>query len=219
MQSRLRMLLLPALCLLMIACACSRRPSSTADVPRVISPSYVISVAPFTQPINASQLIAGHIPDNQGRIADEQLPSLDRRFQTVLNAGAKRQYKFINAIDLPKDLTRFHSSEQPQALPLWVAYGKKQGAQLLLVPQVLDWHERQGSKAGVTQPAHVRVEFFLINIANGNVMSRSVFEEQQEGLVDNLLNVGTFFKRHGQWVTAEDLSEDGMRKAVKDMGL
>ena len=219
MQSRLRMLLLPALCLLMIACACSRRPSSTADVPRVISPSYVISVAPFTQPINASQLITGHIPDNQGRIADEQLPSLDSRFQTVLNADSKRQYKFINTIDLPKDLTRFHSSEQPQALPLWIAYGKKQGAQLLLVPQVLDWHERQGSNAGVTQPAHVRVEFFLINIANGHVMSRSVFEEQQEGLVDNLLNVGTFFKRRGQWVTAEDLSEDGMHKAVKDLGL
>ena len=137
----------------------------------------------------------------------------------MLNAGSKRQYKFINTVDLPKDLTRFHSSEQPQALPLWIAYGKKQGAQLLLVPQVLDWHEREGSTAGVTQPAHVRVEFFLINVANGLVMSRSVFEERQEGLVDNLLNVGTFFKRRGQWVTAEELSEDGMHKAVKDMGL
>ena len=219
MQSRLRMLLLPTLCLLMIACACSRRPSSTADVPRVISPSFVVSVAPFTQPINASQLITGHIPDNQGRIADEQLPSLDRRFQAMLNTDSKRQYKFINTIDLPKDLTSFHSSEQPQALPLWIAYGKKQGAQLLLVPQVLDWHERQGSTAGVTQPAHVRVEFFLINIASGYVMSRSVFEERQEGLADNLLKMGEFFKRHGQWVTAEELSEDGMRKAVKDMGL
>ena len=50
-------------------------------------------------------------------------------------------------------------------------------------------------------------------------MSRSVFEEKQEGLVDNLMNVGTFFKRRGQWVTAEELTEDGMRKAVKDMGL
>ncbi|WP_374288790.1 hypothetical protein [Desulfovibrio desulfuricans] len=219
MQSRLRILLLPALCLLVIACACSRRPTSTADVPRVISPSYVISVAPFTQPINTSQLITGHIPENQGRIADEMLPSLDRRLQSVLTADTKRQYKFINAIDLPRDLTRFHSSEQPQALPLWIAYGKKQGAQLLLVPQVLDWHEREGSTAGVTEPAHVRVEFFLINIANGYVMSRSVFEERQEGLADNLLNVGTFFKRHGQWVTAEELSVDGMHKAVKDMNL
>ena len=65
----------------------------------------------------------------------------------------------------------------------------------------------------------MRVEFFLINIANGYVMSRSVFEERQEGLADNLLNVGTFFKRHGQWVTAEELSVDGMHKAVKDMNL
>ena len=131
MQSRLRMLLLPALCLMLIACACSRRPTSTADVPRVISPSYVISVAPFTQPINASQLITGRIPDNQGRIADEQLPSLDRRFRNVLTTDSKRQFKYIDTIDLPRDLTRFHSSEQPQALPLWIAYGKKQGAQLL----------------------------------------------------------------------------------------
>ena len=219
MQSRLRMLLLPALCLMLIACSCSRRPTSTAYVPRVISPSYVISVAPFTQPINASQLITGRIPDNQGRIADEQLPSLDRRFRNVLTTDSKRQFKYIDTIDLPRDLTRFHSSEQPQALPLWIAYGKKQGAQLLLVPQILDWHERQGSTAGVTEPAHVRVEFFLINVANGSIMSRSVFEEKQEGLVDNLMNVGTFFKRRGQWVTAEELTEDGMRKAVKDMGL
>ena len=111
MQSRLRMLLLPALCLILIACACSRRPTSTADVPRVISPSYVISVAPFTQPINASQLITGRIPDNQGRIADEQLPSLDRRFRNVLTTDSKRQFKYIDTIDLPRDLTRFHSSE------------------------------------------------------------------------------------------------------------
>ena len=65
----------------------------------------------------------------------------------------------------------------------------------------------------------MRVEFFLINVANGSIMTRSVFEEKQEGLVDNLMNVGTFFKRRGQWVTAEELTEDGMRKAVKDMGL
>ena len=219
MQSRLHILLLLALCLVLATSACSRRPRSTADVPRSLSQSYAVSVAPFTQPINTSQLITGHIPDNQGRIADEQLPSLDRQFQSLLTAETKRQYTFINALDLPKDLTKFHSSEQPQALPLWVAYGKKQKAQLLLVPQVLDWHEREGSNAGVTQSAHVRVEFFLINIATGTVVDRSVYEEKQEGLVDNLLNVGSFIKRKGQWVTAEQLSIEGMRKAVKDLGL
>lgn len=219
MQSRLHIMLLLALCLILAVGACSRRTRSAADVQRTLPPSYAVSVAPFTQPINASQLITGHIPENQGRVADEQLPALDRQFRSVLSAGSKRHYRFTNALDLPADLTRFHSSEQPQALPVWVAYGKKHNAQMLLVPQVLNWNEREGSNAGVTRSAHVRIEFFLINIATGSIANRSVFEEKQEGLVDNLLNVHSFIKRKGQWITAEELSVEGMRKALKDLGL
>lgn len=219
MLSRLRLLLLPALIIALIACACSRRPRSTADVPRTVSQAYVVHVAPFTQPITSGQLITGHIPEPQGRIAEEQLPSLDQQMRTILSTETKRRYKFITAVDHPKDLTRFHSSGQPQALPLWLAYGKKQGAQLLLVPQVLDWHEREGSGAGVINPAHVRVEFFLLNVDKGLIMGRSVFEEKQQGLVDNLLNVGSFIQRRGQWVTAEQLCVEGIRKAAKDLGL
>lgn len=84
---------------------------------------------------------------------------------------------------------------------------------------MLDWHQREGSKAGVTNAAHVRVEFFLLRVDEGEVASRSVYDEQQVGLADNLLNMGTFIKRRGQWVTAEQLAAEGMRKAVKDMGL
>ena len=92
-------------------------------------------------------------------------------------------------------------------------------ARNMLVPQVLDWHEREGSEAGVTSSAHVRVEFFLLNIDNESLGPRSVFEEKQVGLTENLLTVGEFFKRKGQWVSARQLSVDGMRKAVKELGL
>lgn len=219
MRTRLHMALLLMLALALALTACNRRPRSTADVPRPISSSYRISVAPFTQPINASQLILGHIPENQGRIPQDLLAALDMKLREVLLTGTKRQYHFIAPRNMPRDLTTFHSSEQPQALPLWVAYGKKQGAQLLLIPQILDWHEREGSKAGVTQSAHVRAEFFLLKVDDGTLMNRSIFEEKQVGLTENLLTVGTFFKRGGAWVTAEELTVDGMRKAVKDMGL
>ena len=208
MRTRLHISLLILLCLV-LAVSCARRPRSTAEVPRSISSTYKISVAPFTQPTNASQLIVGRIPEDQGRM----------KLREVLISGTKRQYTFIARQNLPPDLTTFHSSEQPQALPLWVAYGKKQGAQLLLIPQVLDWHQREGSKAGVTESAHVRVEFFLLKVDDGSLMNRSIFEEKQVGLTENLLTVGSFFKRRGTWVTAEDLTVDGMRKAVKDLGL
>ena len=218
MRTRLHISLLILLCLV-LAVSCARRPRSTAEVPRSISSTYKISVAPFTQPTNASQLIVGRIPEDQGRIPADMLSALDMKLREVLISGTKRQYTFIARQNLPPDLTTFHSSEQPQALPLWVAYGKKQGAQLLLIPQVLDWHQREGSKAGVTESAHVRVECFLLKVDDGSLMNRSIFEEKQVGLTENLLTVGSFFKRRGTWVTAEDLTVDGMRKAVKDLGL
>ena len=219
MHNRLNILLLIILSLVMVLGACSKRPRSTADVPRNLSATYTITVAPFTQPVNASQLIMGRIPEDQGRIPEDMLTALDMRLRHVLTTQTNRQYKFIGQRSLPQNTTSFHSSEQPQALPLWVAYGKKQGAQLLLIPQVLDWHEREGSKAGVTQSAHVRVEFFLLRVDTGSIMDRSVFEEKQAGLAENLLNMGSFLKRKGQWVTAEELTVDGMSKAVKDLGL
>ena len=65
----------------------------------------------------------------------------------------------------------------------------------------------------------MRVEFFLLKVGDGTLMNRSIFEEEQVSLTENLLTAGSFFKRKGAWVTAEELAVDGMRKAVKDMGL
>lgn len=208
------------LCLVLaLAFACTRRPTSTADVPRLIPTSYKITVAPFTQPRNAVDLIMGRIPESQGVIDIATLANLDSRLRNVLQSQTKRAYKFSQLAPRKLTATRFKSAEQPKGLQQWVDIGKKQGAQLLLVPMVLDWHQREGSRAGVTTPAHTRVEFFLVKVADGTVMNRSVFEEEQTGLVNNLLNVGDFVKRHGAWVTAEELAEEGMLKAVKDLGL
>lgn len=216
---RRRLLILLAFCILIAISACNHRVRSTADVPRTLSPSITVFVAPFTQPITTGQLITGSIPEPQGRISLEQLASLDQQIRTLLSTETRHSYKFLTSLDFPHTLMAFHSSGQPQGLPLWIAYGKKQGAQLLLVPLVLDWHEREGSGAGVTSSAHVRVEFFLINVEKELVMGRSIFEEKQQGLVDNLLTVGSFLKRGGQWVTAERLCTDGIRKAARDLGL
>ncbi|MDE7241794.1 hypothetical protein [Desulfovibrio sp.] len=214
-----RLSILLAGVLLLTLAACARQPGSTADVPRHVSQGHRISVAPFTQPLHPGQLIVGQIPEPQGRIPHDALVALDRELREVLITGTNRQYTFIPRQNLPADLTNAHSTGQPGALPRWVAYGRQHGAQYLLIPQVLDWHEREGSSAGVTQSAHVRVEFFLVNVAGGELGPRSIFEEKQVGLTENLLTVGEFFKRKGAWVSAQELAVDGMKKAVKDLGL
>lgn len=212
--------LLPLLlCLSLILFACARRPSSTADVPRLLSQSYRVSVAPFTQPLNPGQLITGQLPDGQGEIPPDELLLLDMDLREALQADTRRTYYFIPRQNLYQELNYEHSTTQPDALARWLAFGKKYDAQLLLIPMVLNWHEREGSQAGVTSSAHVRVEFFLLNIATGDMLGRSTFEEKQVGLIDNLLGVADFVKRKGQWVSARQLADEGMEKAIRELGL
>lgn len=219
MRFRLTNMALLALCLALFSLGCTRQPRTTADIPRSLSPSYSIAVAPFTQPISTSQLIMGEIPKDQGRIAPEMLPSLDRALRDVLLTETKRHYTFVpRHMPLP-DKMRYHDSNQPQALSAWAAFAKGLKTDLLLVPQVLNWHQREGSRAGVTRPAHVRVEFFLINAQQGTILDRSVYDVEQTSLTSNLLEIGEFFKRQAGWATADELAREGMVKAIKDMTL
>ena len=208
-----------ALSLLVLTGGCNRKPASTADVPRSLSHQYKIAVAPFTQPRDISQLIMGQLPQPQALAARDVLIAQDRQLRDVLYTTTKRSYDFLPRTRPLPDLKRFHTSERPQALPLWVEYARKTSADILFIPQVLTWRDRQGSAAGVTEPAHVRLEFFLLNIKEGNIIGHSVYEVEQQGLTENLLNVGDFFKRQGKWVTAEELAREAMIKAVKDLNL
>ena len=219
MKNRFLWILCVLLSLLVLTGGCNRKPASTADVPRSLSHQYKIAVAPFTQPRDISQLIMGQLPQPQALAARDVLITQDRQLRDVLYTTTKRSYDFLPRTRPLPDLKRFHTSERPQALPLWVEYARKTSADILFIPQVLTWRDRQGSAAGVTEPAHVRLEFFLLNIKEGNIIGHSVYEVEQQGLTENLLNVGDFFKRQGKWVTAEELAREAMIKAVKDLNL
>ena len=219
MKNRFLWILCALLSLLVLTGGCNRKPASTADVPRSLSHQYKIAVAPFTQPRDISQLIMGQLPQPQALAARDVLIAQDRQLRDVLYTTTKRSYDFLPRTRPLPDLKRFHTSERPQALPLWVEDARKTSADILFIPQVLTWRDRQGSAAGVTEPAHVRLEFFLLNIKEGNIIGHSVYEVEQQGLTENLLNVGDFFKRQGKWVTAEELAREAMIKAVKDLNL
>ena len=79
--------------------------------------------------------------------------------------------------------------------------------------------ETHDIRIGSSPRIYKRLEFFLLNIKEGNIIGHSVYEVEQQGLTENLLNVGDFFKRQGKWVTAEELAREAMTKAVKDLNL
>jgi hypothetical protein len=184
-------------------------------------PELSIGVACFSQPTNDLELMAGYIPDNQGKIDAGGLLRLDDGFRAALDKTG-RACTYLNPIPLLQE-QRAVRSEQPgrsSALAYWVNIGKKAGVDLLIVPMVVDWHEREGSDAGVTISAAVTTDMFLIDArGQGNLLQRSFYREKQVSLSNNILDIATFLKRGGKWVTAEELAGEAMQKAIQEFGL
>lgn len=209
----LRSLLL-TLCGLLLLSACQ----SSVQEPPLPLPDLAVGVAPFTQPTQAVDLLAGYVPEQQGRIPSEALPRPDDALAAKLTATG-RHYVFLqhNAVEGP--LLQDDQGRR-SALATWVQRARDAGVDVLLVPQVIDWRERVGGTAGVITPAAVAIDYFLIDARDGGtLLQRSHYAVQQQALASNLLGVKAFFQRKGKWITAEELAAESMDKAVKELGL
>lgn len=191
--------------------------SRTAAVPR---PEGKLAVAGFTNPIYNWELLAGYL-DEEGKPApDGTLATLDIILADTLQEHQVFDYILPAAVKQCQEVVVFEDSGLPKvsAWKYWLGVGKCIQADYLLVPQLTSWRERDGSSAGVTAPASVAIDFYLIDI-NQERMIRSRYEETQEALLENLYKANKFAARGGKWVTATRLAQDGIEEKLMELGL
>lgn len=183
-------------------------------------PEVKLGVAEFTQPKSTAEMLAGYMADDAPRVTQKELTELDAAFIRVLGKETKRPYASPETYLECRNAT---PEGQPRgrigALKKWVAVGNCMKVDFLIIPHVYHLQEREGGEAGVTRPAGVVMDIFLIDVKNAVFTSRSHFDETQAALADNLLDTGKFFSRGAKWITAIELASEGMAKAVKDLGL
>jgi len=106
------------------------------------------------------------------------------------------------------------------ALITWAERARKAGADMIVVPQVIALQERIGGEAGALTAAAINEDFYLIDVRDPvTLLQRSHFAEEQQALVNDLTQIGSFFRRGGKWITALELAGEGMDKAVEELGL
>lgn len=179
-----------------------------------------IGVADFSQPETIMDMLAGYMPDDTPRVSSQKITELSEAFTDVLHRETSRQYvsgaRYLECRDAKAP---GQTASRVPAMKRWGAVGQCMDVDFLIVPQVMELHERQGSEAGVTRPAGIVMNFYILNVREGVLVSRSHFDETQMPLTSNLLDAGKFIARGGKWITALELAREGMTKAVKDMGL
>lgn len=209
---------IPATCLVLllgltlVISACSKPQAGPPPAPAML-----IGIAGFTQPNGPGEMLAGYMPEDAPRIDPKVLPELDNYFETLLRQNTTRDYLGVNVSYGYMNSSTKSASEA--ALRYWLQVGRCMGVDLLLVPQILVWQEREGGEIGVTRPAAVVMDIFLLDVANNSLIRRSRYEERQKALADNLLDMGKFIDRGGRWVSTEQLAQEGMLKAIREFGL
>ncbi len=212
-----------SVCAIFLACAVLLLAACQKDITRVqerVSPVphfARVATIPFTQPLTVGALVQGSLPQHQGRITPEELQNLD----LMLESALLQKQRFVTRLPLPSTWAKAAYIHEPHAAATkyWLAYGKKHNVDLLLVPQVIIWQQRHGGRAGVSESAHVRTELFLLDVRVGRIYSRSLFEEKQVGLLEDISKAEAFFNRGGSWVRAEELAQEAITKAIQDLGL
>jgi len=204
---------------------CVRRsPSASAPaapsgaIPAVALLHKTIVVAPFSIPATDADLLSGYLPKDHF-VSDRVPPRLDAVLSQVL-ATSTQNYASPNvAAACASSASRGTESGRLATLRYWQNVGKCAGADYVLVPLVLSWHERDGSDYGSTNPARVNLSLYLVDSRTGAIVGHYHFEEAQEALADNLLTMKQFVSRKGRWLTAEELAREGLTRGMRELGL
>jgi hypothetical protein len=98
---------------------------------------------------------------------------------------------------------------------LLIQMGQEMGADAVVGGIVYRFQQRVGTGLSVQSPASVGFGLHLIRCSDGQVLWSDHFDETQQNLSENLLKIGSFFKRGGQWLTVEQLAAYGMQEVMK----
>jgi hypothetical protein len=90
-------------------------------------------------------------------------------------------------------------------------------ADAVITGRVLRYRERVGGDIGVQSPASVAFVLDLIDVQRGDIIWSGRFDETQKSLTENIFALGDARARGFKWLTAEQLTQDGVRKVVQQL--
>jgi hypothetical protein len=87
-------------------------------------------------------------------------------------------------------------------------------ADAVISGRVLRFREREGEAMGAMSPASVAFVLELWDVKRGDAIWSARFDETQQALSENLFNLGQIKSRGVGWLKAEELSLEGVKKAI-----
>ncbi len=79
-----------------------------------------------------------------------------------------------------------------------------------MIGYVYRWREREGTDYSVNRPASTAFDLYLIRSHDRAVLWKGRFDKTQRSLSENILDMETFIKGKGRWMTVDRLAKLGL---------
>jgi hypothetical protein len=90
------------------------------------------------------------------------------------------------------------------------------GGEAVLLVTLNRYRERQGNEYSVAHSASVAFDYKLLEAGSGRTLCAGVFDETQQSLSENILDLARFSKRGFKWITGESLAREGLDQRLSN---
>jgi len=87
-------------------------------------------------------------------------------------------------------------------------------ADAVMMSRLQRYRERVGDEWGAKSPASVAFILDLVDIRRGDIVWSARFDETQKPLSESIFSLGDIGARGVRWLTAEQLAQEGVKKAI-----
>jgi hypothetical protein len=163
-----------------------------------------VGLVPFiVEPQTTGELRSGTIGDDAAKIITDQFyRKLLARHVTVIRWEG------------PEPAPSGGETEPLSELQRAKQIGKLLNTSTVLLGTVTTFVEREGSALGIRKPASVGFTVQLIHAEDGHLLWKAGYHETQKSLMEDVSAFRLFFRRGSRWLTAAELSEDGVERLM-----
>jgi len=141
----------------------------------------------------------------------------DKLSQTLLgHLTRSSRYQFVS----PGEVEPHNSSiDSPLRrggdLDLYARIAGSLSADAFLAGYIWRWKDRKGAELAVESPASVDFHLYLIRLADRAIVWEYEYDKTQQSLTENVLDIKTFLRAKGRWLSASELAELGLEELVE----
>lgn len=165
----------------------------------------------FRSPVSGSVFMAEYVSLD---VADKMT---DKLFNMLLDF---KDYNMISPKSRDWDTSGRMSNELVENnLKAYMEMGRAFSTDAIMVGYIYRWRERKGGEYSVDRPASVAFDLYLIRSEDGSVIWKGKYDKTQNPLSENVLDLETFLKGKGKWMTVDELAQIGMVEMMKSLPL